>query len=144
MKSDSWSTSRSSFGGAFLGLLRWQNGFHWAPKGLPDPLVQLHAGCAMYGDRMDKISEDFCLGIFPGCPPDTMEEKEHSKDHSLPAGRYAWRFTQPCIYISYTSPLSIITPHHPNKHLRKELVVTAFVTSHIVVMSTPNQWLEKG
>ena len=30
-----------------------------------------------------------------------MPEKEHSKDHSLPAGRYTWRFTQPYIYISY-------------------------------------------
>ena len=55
---------------------------------------------------MDRISEDFCLVYFWGNPADLMPEKEHSKDHSLPAGRYVWQFTQPCIYISYTSPLS--------------------------------------
>ena len=60
---------------------------------------------------MDRISEDFCLVYFWGNPADLMPEKERSKDHSLPAGRYAWRFTQPYIYISYTSPLSIITIH---------------------------------
>ena len=37
---------------------------------------------------MDRISEDFCLAYFWGNPASLMLEKEHSKDHSLPAGRY--------------------------------------------------------
>ena len=69
----------------------------------------------LHGGVMDRISEDFCLVYFWGNPASLMPEKEHSKDHSLPAGRYVWRFTQPYIYISYISPLGIITMHLPFK-----------------------------
>ena len=54
---------------------------------------------------MDSISEDFCLVYFWGNPAELMPEKEHGKDHSLAAGRYAWRFTQPYIFISYNDSL---------------------------------------
>ena len=113
MKSDPWSISRSSFGGAFWGfwggkavstglqkvyLIPWFNFMQAAPC-----TEAVDAGCAIYGGAMDRISEDFCLVYFWGNPASLMLEKEHSKDHSLPVGRYAWRFMQPYIYISYTS-----------------------------------------